>query len=224
MIKGSIYLVTDFDMANASALNGSKVLFVGELNRQIPDYFIAASVLLPPYESVSAEIDGNIDAANYIYEQYLDTSEPCFGMFATILVALYNGVNIVLYIDGGHDLSYINVLLKYFDVRYGLRIGTQFQPFSYVEAFNPQTAVILYSYLDGFIDEYKLMMNIPDLSIIKIMSNHPYLRFIDKLKARFDLYQMGIDELIIWLHHYREASLSYGNVEPGSMITLEEGE
>lgn len=223
MVKGSIYLVTDFDMAISAMNSNNKVLFVGELNRNIPEGFIVASVLLPPLESVSAEVDGNLEMAEQIYMHYLDTSEPCFGMFATLLVALYNGLNIVLYIDGGQDLSYINTLLKYFDMKYGLRIGTQATPFTYIPEFNPHTAVILYSYLDGFIDEYVLATNLPDVGILRIMANHPYLRCIEKLQMRFNL-PPDLETIITHFHNYKNTILNYGAVLPGDMITLEEGE
>lgn len=56
MIKGTLYAATDINLAlhsMATSVN-TKVLYIGELNNAIPQGFIECSVLLPPYEAVSA--------------------------------------------------------------------------------------------------------------------------------------------------------------------------
>lgn len=223
MIRGAIYAVTDMGLAMQSIMQGCKVLYVGELNPNIPQGFIECSVLLPPYEAVSAEIDGNMDMYESIYGSYLTFSDACFGMFATILVALNKGVNITMYVENGDELSHLNYLLRYFEGTYGLIVGTATRQFSYDERFNSQTAAILYSYMDGFIDETEFMINQSDINmLITLDQSHPFIKPIEKIVRKFNL--QAVPDIVSWLNAYRNMVVlygKYGQIIPGNIITIE---
>lgn len=218
MIKGSIYAVTDIGLA-MQAMHGSKVLYIGELNPNIPQGLIECSVLLPPYEAVSAEIDGEMNAFEAIYGSYLTFSEACFGMFTTILVALNRGVNITMYVENGSELSHFNYLLRYFENTFGIIIGTAQRKFSYDRRFNWQTAAILYSYMDGFIDEGEFIINQTDINILMMLDQtHPFIKPIEKIVRKFNLF--STPDIVQWLLSYKFMIISYGAIIPGDMVVI----
>ena len=76
MITGTINVVTDIQLAMQFSQQ-CKVLFIGELNNQLPPNFIEYSILLPPVEALEAEINGNIEVYYNIYSQYLTYTPYC---------------------------------------------------------------------------------------------------------------------------------------------------
>lgn len=218
MIKGTIYAVTDVELA-MQCLQTSKVLYIGELNMNLPKGFIECSVLLPPYEAVSAEIDGNIPAFEEIYRNYLTFSEQCYGMFATILIALKNGINITMYIENGDNLSHMNFLLRYIEQTFGIVVGTAERPFSFLPEFNWQTAAILYSYMDGFISEAEFIYHQNNANqLIMLDQIHPFIKPVARLIEKYNL--QNHPDIASWLNNYINMVKSYGAIVPGNMITI----
>lgn len=223
MLKGTMYVMSDINLAIQASMN-SKVLYIGELNQNLPPSFIECSVLLPPYEALNAEIDGDMQMYDSIYNQYLTFSYQCFGMFATILVALKNGINITLYIEGGNELSHGKYILNYIQNTFGITVGNEVIPFSYNPLLNWQTASILYTYMDGFISEDEFLMYTPDLNIISALElNHPFIHPIQKLATKFGL-SGDHNTIILWLNKYIYMTKNYGNIIPGPMINIEKDE
>lgn len=198
-LTGSINLVTDLQTA-IFALQSSRVIYIGELNPQIPqDYFITYSNLLPPYEALDAEIDGNMELYNQIYFTHLTQNEYCFQAFATILVALFKGVNVTLYIENGNSLAHAQFLLNYMQRTFGIICGTQQNMFAFDPNYSAQTAIILYSFLDGFITLPDLLTEAPIQAIIE-MSSIPFINPLEKA-AREEHVDLSI--IIPWLAAYQ---------------------
>lgn len=218
MIKGTIYAVTDIGLA-LQAMQGSKVLYIGELNPNIPEGFIECSVLLPPYEAVSAEIDGDMNAFEAIYGSHLTFSDACYGMFATILIVLNRGINITIYVENGDELSHFNYLLRYIETTYGIQIGTANRPFYYDPKFNEQTSAILYSYMDGFISEQEFISNIVNIQgLITLDQCHPFTKPIEKLAKKYNL--QTVPNIISWITNYHNMITSYGAIVPGNIVLI----
>ena len=56
--KGTIYLVNDINLALQCSYNqGCKVIYIGELNMNLPKSFVSFGALLPPYDALNAEIE-----------------------------------------------------------------------------------------------------------------------------------------------------------------------
>lgn len=70
LLIGSLNVVTSIEMA-INASYSSKVLFIGELNNNIPNTFIPCSILLPPYNAINAEINGDIQSYTNEYTCHL---------------------------------------------------------------------------------------------------------------------------------------------------------
>ena len=186
ILKGSLNIVTDAQMA-VQASASSRVLFVGELKDKNPANFITCSILLPPYEAINAEINGDIESYDKIYMEYLAYNKNVSQMFNTIIVALYQGINITLFIENS-DMRHYNILINFLINMYGINPGTANNVCSYNDAYDVTIASILYGYLDGFIsdEDYLKFINYDILNVISAM-NIPYIMNVpyNKLLARF---------------------------------------
>ena len=142
------------------------------------------SILLPPYQSLSLEIDGNLDAAAKSYYDYLwqPQSLQCLG---EIFTALYMGKSILLFVppDEATNLKFPEILINFISYNFGIIAGNIKNPNSANIVFdNPQTigamANIMYGY--GYIpfERYCEMMpnGLPptDQVIAKIMQRFCY--------------------------------------------------
>lgn len=85
---------------------------------------ITAGVLLPNYDSLSADIDGHRDIAMQLYAEWLDTDVPQ-RVFGIILAALRGGVNICFFIpeDPSGDWANTSLFIDYFANKFGIVIG-----------------------------------------------------------------------------------------------------
>ena len=79
-------------------------------------------VLLPPYESLSAKIDGEDQIAEQIYFEYLDRQMQ---ITSQLLAALHMGKQLMFYVDpeSSLQLGYASTFVKYFAMRFGIIIG-----------------------------------------------------------------------------------------------------
>lgn len=147
---GSIVMVDDINFA-LQYTPTHKVVYIGEIqqqNKHLP--LIELSVLLPPYQALDADINGDINSYNQIYYDYLTRMEQCYDAFATIIVSAYKGVNILLYVENA-ELSHKKFLIDYMRARFGIQIGSATTPFGIDPRFEMLIRHIAYSYLDGFI-------------------------------------------------------------------------
>lgn len=113
------------DIANAY---NARIIYIGE-PIELPDVykneFIIGAVMSPDYNTLAAEIDGNIPAFEASYIAQLQGNE-CVLFFATILTALRNDTNIILlFPEEGSELRYVNFFLNYLKEVYGIVAGTK---------------------------------------------------------------------------------------------------
>lgn len=206
LLKGIITIVTDVNFA-ASQLQNSKVLYVGELNPQIQQYnFIPCSVLLPPFEALNADINGNSALYKQIYMQYLTMNKYCFDMFATILVALYNGINITLFVEGG-ELSHAKFLAEYLIGTFGITPCTDINhPAAYNTAYDLQNASIIYTYGDGFMPCQEYIKYIPnaDINVLLQINQIPYTPVVEKILKDNKVSIQNPNIAINWVKEYLE--------------------
>lgn len=146
-MKGTMYITNDPQIVLNSAQNYSIICISGESDTY-QDLIKAtnasvATILLPSYDAVMMELDGNIDGFVNAYFMHLSSNEP--SMFINLILrALYNGTNILLYLTKEESkLNYINVFAKYFNDVFGITIGTESSPY----IFNPLYLPIVYDTL-----------------------------------------------------------------------------
>jgi hypothetical protein len=121
---GKMYISSDFNEMSNFIANGATVLaFVDEAEKYRYINCIIMGVLLPPYESLSAEIDGDANTAAVIYYSYLMSK---INIIANILAALNMGKHILIFVPAEESMNFgfVNVLLKFFLDVFGIKICT----------------------------------------------------------------------------------------------------
>lgn len=92
-----------------------------------------ATILLPPTSAVMADADGDINAFNAMYYEYLCTPQVR-EFIDVILQLLVRGVHVFICVDKAEamNLNFCSVLMEFFVTMYGIVIGTAQQPFTVV--------------------------------------------------------------------------------------------
>lgn len=221
LFTGSINATYDINTALQMSMAGFKVLYVGELNPNIPQQFIPASVLLPSFDAINAEIDGNMPLYSTLYSQQLMGTKECFEMFATMLIAIHFGVHIILYVEEGANFSHAEFLLTHMQNTYGIScglLGTD-MGFMYDKSYDGQNASILYGYMDGFITLDEYLTHLFDASImIKIPFINPLGRLLKELNVVFP----DIQSALIWVQNYVNKASVFKSVE-GPLVSFKGG-
>lgn len=219
--KGNIYLVNDINFAlECNYKHGYKVIYVGELNMNLPKTFISFGALLPPYDALNAEIDGDIASYAYIYESYLNNSQVAYEIFASIIVALYSGVNMLIYVEEGDNLSHLNFLIEYLQVKFGITVGTDVSPYMYNPMYDSFISMILYTYLDGFITAEQLLYNMPIDHLVAYEMNPFFNDPVRKLMMQIFGREFTFDEVIVKIAEYQRKLLSTRYTEKRQFVTF----
>lgn len=219
--KGSIYLVNDINLAlECQYKQGCKVIYIGELNMNLPKSFVSFGALLPPFDALNAEIDGDMASYAYIYENYLNSSQVSYEIFASIIVALYSGANLLIYIEEGDNLSHLNFLLEYLQVKFGITVGTDVSPYMYNSMYDSFISMILYTYLDGFITPEQLLFNLP-MEHLMVYEMNPFFNDpVRKLMIQIFGREFTYDEVINKIAEYQRKILATRYTEKRSFITF----
>lgn len=161
MLKGTIYITTDESVVN-SCINTHKIVILGEQNVENTS-FIPASVLLPNYDALEAEANGDMNAFNILYYNHLQSREAN-EFIGAIIKALIRGINILFFITKDEsEMGYCNFLLNYILQNFGINVGTKTQPFTYNPAYDSTICNTLYYMNTIDCDEYLELypMNLP---------------------------------------------------------------
>lgn len=211
MVIGTINMVTDINLAMQCYSQGCKVIMIAECKDNIPGV-INMPILLPPYEALCAEIDGDINSYTAIYYNYLLGTPEAYYSMLTIAMAVLRGVNIILYIENGDNLSHAKALSDFFEQKFGIHIGCQTSNFAINPEYIPVINILEFDYLGG--DANNLLTSIPDLSVINmIVSTFPIAYFVvDKIAKAVGV--QDFNQLI--MHHANLRSF----VSPEGKISL----
>ena len=187
MFMGSINIVDDLNLAIQCSGQGCKVIYIGELNNNLPPQFITCPMLLPPYEALNAEVDGNIQLYNDIYYTFM-----------TIIVSIFRGDNIIFYIENGSNLSHEDFLMGYFLNRFGILVGSEKSNFNINPSFLPMLLALIYEFVgDKYVDPNYMLMQIDYNQLICIPQYYPFAGYLfEKLFA--DLGCANLEELKVY--------------------------
>lgn len=126
MIPCNVWLLDSAELALSYSLQGGRVILITEDEDPRLQYIpnkLSASILLPPYDAISAELDGNLDLAQYKYYEYLSSSEPA-EFISILLTAAIQNIKIGLYFGNElKELKFPMMLMNYFYFYKGLSIG-----------------------------------------------------------------------------------------------------
>lgn len=202
MITGTINIVTDINLAMQWSQQ-CKVLFIGELNSQLPPNFIEYSILLPPVEALEAEVNGDTQTYNYIYTQHLTYNPYCQEAIATILAAINRGVNIIFYIEEGNNLSHKEFLMSYFFNVFGITLGSDMTNFGYKCDYVGIINTVIYTWLGEQMMPFReLMESVSGAANIKNICIRYGINALERIAEENHLY-MKEDELMMWIDNYK---------------------
>lgn len=162
MLTGDLVITYDLNKLPIYAAN-YLIVSLSESDEIVARYSATkATILLPPYEAVCAEMDNNVEAYYYNYYNHLsDYSASSF--IASILKVLKNNLNVCLYIpEDSRTLTFNKALPEYFANNFGIIVNVD-QPVIYIYQ-NPQVynqnpnlymniLCTLYMYTDMTIDD-----------------------------------------------------------------------
>lgn len=128
----------------------TKSVFVGDLTNYaeiVNSYgMIAASILLPDYDTMALEVNGDIADYESRYHAYLD-SAPALEMILALIAALMKGISVILFVPPeASGLLYPITLMEHFLYRFGIQIQFNNVAFAYNDAFTKYTVKYMYLY------------------------------------------------------------------------------
>ncbi len=144
LLKGTIYITNDINLC-LSNLNMCKTIIIADEpdNYRIPQA-VGGSLLLPPYEAMSALVDGEENIFKSIYMDYLNNNLSVYKFINIILQALIAGTNIILLIDR-EGPKFDMVLREYFISAFGIILGDESHQFQFDLNYIPGILNRLYS-------------------------------------------------------------------------------
>lgn len=194
----NIWVITE-DEFEGFTFCGGKVVYIVEEPKPIfsnHPAIITAGALLPPFEAIQAELDGNIYQANFIYEQYLQ-QEQADPYIAILVAAALKQIPIgIMFGKDELEMQFPKMFIDFLYKFYGLILGIsgKIQP-SISEMAMPTNLAKLYNM--NIIDYPTFMMKHPPLPInpsvihkmayevnpiIKIKDMKHYLEYFEMVK------------------------------------------
>lgn len=156
-----LFLLTDQSHLDA------KIIYIGE---EVPNAIrnhpavVTAGMLLPPMEEVEAELDGELEKAEYIYDSFLNTGEA--NRLIHILIALaINNVRVgIVFGRDELNMKFPAILINHLYKFYGITIGVPNKLNPYIEiAYMPLCLGIAYN--SDYISYEEFIMLHPELPI-----------------------------------------------------------
>lgn len=161
---GSFNITTDIDMAISALSSGAKVVSLSESDPNLINLgAMAATVLLPPVEAIMEFVDGNVEVASIIYDEYMMRPEV-----ESYLCALYTSIrftpnNIVIYIGKDEaEIGLVNQLITTF-LTYFARYGNGHLEFMDMGLYR--------SYLYDLVNFNQLVLNIQNINYYPVNAN-----------------------------------------------------
>lgn len=182
---GTLTVTTDKELLANAHCYGFKPIAIVEsesvLELATTDNIQVASILLPSYDAVSAYLDGNLPLFQSMYFGQL-SSRNCDEFITLIMLALYRGNNILIYISSDEikELPYPKVLSMYLENIYGYYPQRQYRgdqnilgEYLHNQAYDPLILCKMYQYSfidsEEFLNEYPPNIDIPMDVVNKLM-------------------------------------------------------
>lgn len=169
ILKGNILITDNKDIIlnTLRSTNDIKIISLDEDNilRLDPSVVIPGTILLPPPEAIIAEVDGNEQKYNMIYQAHL-LSEPVKEYMSSILAFLYRGGKLLLYYPNSNHNNTMKNMLFFILILYGIHIGiigdpNQDNTLCYFDANLENIQLDLIFYYTNIIDWKEYLYNYP---------------------------------------------------------------
>ncbi|MGL5751466.1 MAG: hypothetical protein ACRCXT_13115 [Paraclostridium sp.] len=128
---GMINLTTDINVVMNNVCT-HKIILIGEADPGLVSTTdgVVGSVLLPPYKSMMYYADGNFQAYNVSYSEYLNSYE-CMKFINVLIKALLNNVNLLIYMTPDeYNIYFAHINMIFTNM--GITIGDLMSTPSYV--------------------------------------------------------------------------------------------
>ena len=168
LVRGQLFITTDREditslSMNAPAFSNTIIIVLSEdvekdLEYMYQDRITVSSTLLPQLNALCLMIDNEINAFYMEYENYLNSS-MVEEFEAIIFKALYNYMNVILYVPEAEDFTNIwySHLLQHFYQKYSMMI------FNKIEAkFSSDIIIADVLYKFNFIDIFTYLLHNPE--------------------------------------------------------------
>ena len=204
MLKGQLWATSDINLVNQAFIQGFKVIYLGDPVSVDPAYrekFVIATSLIPDYQAMALQVDGNEEGFIQMYIASLNSS-AAMEMMSVIFACLYKGINIMFYLPPeAAGLKYEQYLLQYIEMNFGVTTQTKTSTF----AFNPQYAgrIIELLYLNNLVTAQEYLINstsLDDLSLRKLV--------IELRPMVAD--PTDIKQIISWFSNYKDELIKAG--------------
>lgn len=134
MISGTINITNDPELILALSSTHTIICVSGETSHYRDlihaSNAMVASILLPPYEALVADIDGDMETFKNIYFSHLSNGEA-FEYLLLIIRAIFDGKHILLFTTKTEsEMSYVPAILEYMYFNFGIMIGTETNSFA----------------------------------------------------------------------------------------------
>lgn len=150
IFSGLLSSTSDGNLAVQCAMNGWKVLYIGDPcgNENIIKQYklIMAAPLVPDYNILVKAVDGYTEEFTVEYENQL-WQEPASNFFLGIITAMFNGINIMMYFPKEVlELYYPQVLMNYIRTQFGIVASTENNQFLYDDDYNQNNLRFMYTF------------------------------------------------------------------------------
>lgn len=204
MLKGQLWATSDIKLIEQALIQGFKVVYLGDPMSIEPGYnekFTVATSLIPDYQAMALQVDGNIDGFIQLYMASLN-SKAAMDMMSVILVCLYKGINIIFYLPPeASGLNFVQYLLQYIELNFGITTQTKTTQFVYKPEFCGRIIELLY--LNNLVTSQEFLINsesLDDMTIRKLVVElHPVVSD-----------PTDISQIIKWFSNYKDELIKAG--------------
>lgn len=203
MLKGQLWATSDINLVNQAFTQGFKVIYLGDpvsIDPMYKDKFVVSTSLVPDYQTMSLQVDGNIDGFIQMYMASLN-SKAAIEMLSVILVCLFKGVNILFYLPPeAAGLNFVQYLLQYIEFNFGIKTQTRTTQFMFNATPENCTKIIELLYLNNLVTAQEFLVNaasLDDMSIRKLVDDlHPVVEDPTNLQNVISWFSRYKDELL----------------------------
>lgn len=165
IFKGELGFTTNINLVQTLAIDPNiKILFVGDplgYETSISSFrMITATCLSPDYNTLAMDVDGDKATFLNMYYNQLTQSAASATFIASILTAMHQGKNILIFFPQGTEgLTYPKALAQFFVDNHGITGQWDNIPYVYNKAFDDRNASIMYYYGLITVGEYLAFSN-----------------------------------------------------------------
>lgn len=209
ILNGQLWATSDINLVQQALMRGFKAIYLGDpisIDPTYKEHFVTATSLIPDYQAMSLQVDGNIDGFIQMYIASLN-SKAALEMFSVIFACLYKGTSIIFYLpQESAGLNFIQYLLQFIQNNYGITTQTTSTQYAFDSRFSGRIAELLY--INNLITCQEFLINsesLDDISLRKLVNElHPMVED-----------PTDINCIIKWFSNYKDELLKNMNIVHG---------